>query len=167
MGFDMLSKEQQDIIENSVWVVNAVLKQQGLQGNCDLRQSALLYMCRCLEKFDPQKNIKWTTYAYKNVYLHVKRLHRTELAKQSHLISDDIYSIEPVLPSKFNGHQQISYRNALENIKKLCTPAENRFIELKLLGYKRAEISKIMQCSTNKIDFYMQNIKRKARKLQN
>ena len=55
----------------------------------------------------------------------------------------------------------------LENIKKLCTPAENRFIELKLLGYKRAEISKIMQCSTNKIDFYMQNIKRKARKFNN
>ena len=40
----MLTKEQQNIIENSIWVVNTALKKQGLQKDSDLRQNEILYL---------------------------------------------------------------------------------------------------------------------------
>ena len=71
--------------------INTALKKQGLQENEDLRQSAILYMCKCLERFDPTKNIKWTTFAYKNIYLYIKREHNKEAAKQALLISTELF----------------------------------------------------------------------------
>ena len=44
----MLTKEQQHTIENSIWVVNTALQKQGLSSDEDLRQSAILYMCKCI-----------------------------------------------------------------------------------------------------------------------
>ena len=61
-----LTNEQQKQIENSLWVVNTVLKKQGIDYNEDMRQSAIMYMCECLLRYDPDKGVKWTTYAYKN-----------------------------------------------------------------------------------------------------
>ena len=37
----MLSDEQRETIENSLWVVNTALKNQGLSSDEDLRQSAI------------------------------------------------------------------------------------------------------------------------------
>src|SRR5574344_1642765 len=90
----MLTAEQQNIIENSIWVVNTALKRQGLTYNKDLRQSAIVYMCECLTRFDPSRNIKWTTYAYKNVYLFIKRTHKKECLKCNMEIGDDVVNID-------------------------------------------------------------------------
>ena len=49
-----LTAIQQKEIEDSVWVVNTALKRQGLSCNEDLRQSAILYMCECLLRYDPK-----------------------------------------------------------------------------------------------------------------
>lgn len=162
----MLSLEQQEIIENSLWVVNTALKRQGLQTDEDLRQSAILYMCKCLERFDPSKDIKWTTYAYKSVFLFIRRTHSKEVKKRSIFINDDIFNlIEPVCipldePTMFNESKHI-----IDSIKAVCSPEESQIIELKRQGYKVVEISSIMKCSTSKINGCMQSIKEKAREM--
>ena len=158
----MLSLEQQRTIENSIWVVNTALKQQGLQAHEDLRQSATLYMCKCLERFDPTKNIKWSTYAYKSVSLFIRRTHGKEMKKNSMIVNDDVTALNLPIeqPNVFDEHK---YR--VNSIKRHCTPEECQIIELKLQGYKAFEISALMNCSTSKVNACMQSIKEKARKL--
>lgn len=160
----MLSAEQQNIIENSIWVVNTALKRQGLQTDEDLRQSAILYMCKCLERYDATRGIKWGTYAYKNVFLFIKRTHLKECKKQALIADEDVYDIEePLL--KFAEKETVfdNGKYELERIKSICSKDECSIIELKKRGYKVVEISKLMRCSANKITSYMQNIKEKSK----
>lgn len=163
----MLSLEQQEIIENSIWVVNTALKRQGLQADEDLRQSAILYMCKCLERFDPSKDIKWTTYAYKSVFLFIRRTHGKEIKKRSMFIDDDIFNlVEPVYDPIDESIIFNESKHIIDNIKTVCSPEENQIIELKRQGYKVVEISSIMKCSTRKINGCMQSIKEKAREME-
>lgn len=161
----MLSLEQQNIIENSIWVVNTALKKQGLQGNKDLKQEALLYMCQCLERFDPTKDIKWTTFAYKNVYLFIKRVHNKEQKKLTMIVSDDVFSIKEPVKMPLEEPEMINESKLVNAIKDLCSPEESRLIELKLKGYKVCEISKLMKCSQSKVSSLFQSIKEKAKEL--
>ena len=151
----MLSSEQQDIIENSIWVVNTALKRQGLTHNEDLRQSAIVYMCECLMRFDPSKNIKWTTFAYKNVYLYIKRTYKKEHKRTQYECDDDLMLIEEPIEPK----QDIFI---VEDIMALFTPNEKKILMLKLQGYKYGEISIKLHCSISKINNYMQSIRAKT-----
>jgi hypothetical protein len=124
-------------------------------------------MCKCLERFDPSKDIKWTTYAYKSVFLFIRRTHGKEMKKRSMFIDDDIFNlVEPVSspldePIMFNENKHI-----IDSIKAVCSPEESQIIELKRQGYKVVEISSIMKCSTSKINGCMQSIKEKAREME-
>lgn len=158
----MLSREQQNIIENSIWVVNTALKKQGLQSDDDLRQSAILYMCKCLTRFDPTKNIKWTTFAYKNVYLFIKRTHLKQREKESYLVGGDVFYTAEQKEDR-DLYELENARQTIANIKSKCTQEECQFIDLKLTGFKGTEISQIMKCSTSKVICCMQSIKEKAR----
>lgn len=156
----MLSVEQQNIIENSMWVVNAVLKKQGLSFSDnveDLRQSATLCMCKAIQRFDPSLNVKWETFAYKTVYLHIKRENAKEL---KHLLwetkNETAYYSQPC-PSFENHNQEI------EQILKLCTPQEKKYLKLKMEGFKRKEISEKMGVSKGVIRKFHENIIKKAR----
>lgn len=163
----MLSLEQQKTIENSIWVVNTALKRQGLQADEDLRQSAILYMCKCLESFDPTKSIKWTTYAYKSVFLFIRRTHKKEMSRTARLIADDVFDIKE--PLKLPLEQPLmenrgKYR--VEQIKAVLTPKERGIIDLKLQGYKFAEIGEVMGWSISKVNNCMRTIKEKAREVE-
>ena len=162
----MLSKEQQDIIENSIWVVNTALKKQGLQSNNDLRQSAILYMCGCIQRFDPTRNIKWTTYAYKNVFLFIRRQHRKEMERASFLVDEDFFDIDPSIYTQESPQEFDFSRCRVEKIMKVCTDEEKNILKLKMQGYKCEEISQILHFSTSKINVCMQNIKKKAREIE-
>lgn len=163
----MLSQEQRDIIENSIWVVNAALKNQGLQTDKDLKQSAILYMCKCLQNFDKDKHIKWTTYAYKNVYLYIKRTNGKKMLKQSYILNEDISNIKKALVCN---DREIDLFNAnriiIERIKSVCNEKELKVLELKLKGYKIAEISSMLHCSNTTVVNSMQKIRTKAQNLQ-
>lgn len=155
----MLTAEQQNIIENSIWVVNTALKRQGLTYNKDLRQSAIVYMCECLMRFDPSKNIKWTTYAYKNIYLFIKRTHKKECLKCNMEIGDDVVNIDTTAdPVEYDENILL-----VQNIFNLCTPYERKILQLKMEGYKHEEISVILHCSISKINNYMKSIKEKTK----
>lgn len=151
----MLTAEQQNIIENSIWVVNTALKRQGLTYNEDLRQSAIVYMCECLMRFDPSKNIKWTTFAYKNVYLYIKRTYKKEHKRTQYECDDDLMLIEEPIEPK----QDIFI---VEDIMALFTPNEKKILMLKLQGYKYGEISIKLHCSISKINNYMRSIRAKT-----
>lgn len=157
----MLSAEQQSIIENSLWVVNTALKNQGLSADEDLRQSAILYMCGCLERFDANRKAKWTTFAYRNVYLYIKRTHAQEVKKRDKEIHDDVLYL-----SQASDDPTSDFRGSdIDFIKDYCSPEEKQIINLKLQGYKNAEISKQMGCSVSRISRSMKSIKLKAQAL--
>ena len=160
----MLSKEQQNTIENSIWVVNTALKRQGLQNNEDLRQSAILYMCKCLERYDPTKGIKWTTYAYKNIFMYIKKKYSEECKISLTIADEDIFALEATsLPID----EDMAYNDkyVLQKIKLVCTSEECKVLELKKQGYRGAELCGLMGCSRNKISGYMKSIRAKARQI--
>ena len=153
----MLSAEQQNIIENSIWVVNTALKRQNLTYNEDLRQSAIVYMCKCLLRYNPNSNVKWTTFAYKNVYLYIKRVNRKENIRQKIEIADEFVCEKNIDIVEYNDSNLV-----LRDIYNLCTPREQQLLELKLQGYKNYEIGVIMKCSVSNVNNYMRKIQSKA-----
>ena len=159
----MLSIEQQKTIQESIWIVNTVLKAQKLSHDEDLRQSAILYMCKVIDRFDPSKGVKWETYAYKTMYLFVKRKHLKDIRKKfweidnekATIIADYMCIEEPELcdDSKY----------MVERIKSLCTPKERQYLDLRLQGYKIAEIKQLMNVSQRQVGVFHQKIVNKAR----
>lgn len=160
----MLTVEQQQTIENSIWVVNTALKRQGLTDNADLRQSAIMFMCKCITNFDPNRGIKWTTYAYKNVYLFIKHRHAKEKKKEENLLPLDIADIDEIRDdwqdNKIDGMVR-GYR--ISKIMALCNEIEREVIKYRLKGFSNLEIAKMLKCSTSRINLYMRSIKNKAR----
>lgn len=145
-----LTASQQKEIENSIWVVNSALKKQGLSYNDDLRQSAIMYMCECLLRFDPAKGVKWTTYAYKNVYLFIKRNNIREY-KRAQRECEEIMAENITAPEKSE--------LALREVLALCSPQERVVLRLKLHGYNRNEIGEITNYSLSKVNKYIKSIK--------
>lgn len=154
-----LTANQQSIIENSLWVVNTALKRQNLSCNEDLRQQAILYMCQCLLRYDQSKNIKWTTYAYKNVYLYIKRMHLKESYKQLFESGEDLI----VIGEKMTPIEPTFDEFTTKDILAVCSPTERQILSLKLNGYKYEEMSIILKCSESKIKKDMHNIREKTR----
>ena len=162
----MLTKEQQHTIEHSIWVVNTALQKQGLSSDEDLRQSAILYMCKCIERFDPSRDIKWTTYAYRNIYLYIKKKHIQSIKKAQRecpLDQETLYSPQSqfAFEQQADREEQINIR--LEHLKSKCSDKELRYMELRLQGYKRGEIGAIMGVTQGVIRGYHENIIQKAK----
>ena len=156
----MLSAEQQKTIEESLWVVNDVLKNLGLQGDEDLRQEANLYLCRCLERFNPSYNTKWTTYAYKNIFMFVKLCNRRQAPKQAQCIDFTSYAdnMDDIVIARPQGVLDMA-------ILKKCTPEEKDILRLRYLGYKVQEIGKMYGCSRQYVSQKLKEIRRKVIKL--
>lgn len=152
----MLSDEQRETIENSLWVVNTALKNQGLSSDEDLRQSAILYMCTCLERYDERKHAKWTTYAYKSVYFYIKRLHNKEIKTSNRQAPLDL---APALKDAEMIDESIIIIN---KIKGRCEPVERQIIDLKLQGYDSKAIGAIIGCSNNTVIKHFRTVKEKA-----
>lgn len=159
----MLSAEQQTTIENSIWVVNTALKNQGLSADEDMRQDAILYMCKCIQRFDATRNIKWTTYAYKNVYLFIKLKHKRQLEKMSWLSVDDIYNQSAREMPLEEVELITDDKMSVDFIKSLCNAKERQVLDLTLQGYSRSEIGQKMGRSVAQIKAYKRSIKDKVR----
>jgi len=162
---EKLTAHQQEIIENSIWVVNTALKNQGLALSPkteDLRQSAILYMCEALQRFDPNRKIKWETFAYKNVYLFIKRKHIKEVKKlMLEADYEDLY-LQPA-PMPLDGLEEYDEsKHRVAQIMSVCTPDERLYLNLKLKGYKREEIGKQTGFSQGYIRKCHERIKQKA-----
>lgn len=158
----MLSAEQQKTIENSLWVVNTALKRLGLQGNADLKQDGLAYMCKCIERFDPTRNIKWTTYAYKNVFLYLKRLNARQCELKTMQVR--VKNIE-LIQQDFGA--DCLYDDFLDSVKEVCTEQELLIIRLRIYGYNGKEIAKQLNIKPKALNGIIHNIKTKIGSILN
>lgn len=161
----MLNDSQRQMVESSIWVVNTALKKQGLEGDKDLKQEALLCMCQCAERFDVSKGVKWTTYAYRNVYLCIKRVHAKEKKKTTPLLNQDLFDMSEQLfeDEKMSQEENNSYK--MRRVMTICTPTEKQFLMAKLKDCTNLEIAHQMNCSKSKIDITMKNIKEKVKSI--
>lgn len=156
-----LTAEQQKLIEESMWVVNTVLKAQGVQNNEDLRQDATLYMCKCAMRFDPSKHIKWSTFAYKNVFLFVRR-ERVRAYNQS-IMECDIEYIEALSPADLE--TDFAVKSSVSQLQNVCNEDERTVLDMKLAGFTGNEMAHKMNCSKSKINNCISKIKEKAKEL--
>lgn len=157
----MLSKEQQKLVEDNLWVVNTALQKQGLSMQEDLKQDAILYMCKCVMRFDSTKNVKFTTYAYRNVYLYIKRTHAKNCKEKARFVDEDVFD----LVEKPRAEPSKTAIDELEDFNDFCEDDEIEILELKRQGYKVAEISQKTGISKNMISTKMRNIRDKASEL--
>lgn len=152
----MLTKEQQDIIEQNLWIVNSVLKKQGLSYDNDLRQSAILYMCICLERFNPAFNVQFSTYVYKSVYLYVKRKHLAEI-KTKKMEAELDYSTDKAEDNESDVLNKLRVSDVLNK----CSDTEQKILKMKMRGYTHKEIGDELNCSVWVINRAVADIKRK------
>lgn len=149
----MLSPEQQQLVADSVWVVNAVLKKQGLQGDEDLRSQGLLYLCTLVQRFNPNK-ATWNTYAYKSVYLYLKRIHAQEKKNNSRIV-----------PLDENITADTEYADDLDTLPfyKKLTPKEQKVVKLRLENYTVYEIACKLNLPHTEIKTILSQIKHTPR----
>jgi hypothetical protein len=161
----MLSLQQQNIIQDSLWVVNTILKKQGLQSDEDLRQSSIAFMCECLQRYDPNKCSKWTTYAYKNIYMFVKRQNskRQKLDSQVFNLTDlgDDFVADNSLG--INAQPKMDNRCLLKEIYSNCTPEEKTVLQMRLRGLSLMDIAISKHSTIDKVRGVLRRIKRNQR----
>lgn len=157
----MLSAEQQQIIDsdNSRKLVNGILKKLGFGHDEDLRQDAMCYLCECIQRFDRSKGVKWTTYAYKNIFMFIKRKERRRSQKASQTIdfssfadnADDLLSDKSTLIAIATGLAE-------------CTPEERQIIKLRYGGYKICEIGQMLGYPYQFVSDTLKEIRKKITK---
>ena len=155
---ERLSTEQQQTIIDSLWIVNDVLKRQNLAYNEDLKQTAIIYLCKCLLRFNDKYGVKWHTYAYKNVDLYVRR----EIERENKIRNREIISSkEYIICEKTNGKRALYLE-----IKESCLPRTQKVLELKLQGYSDKEVRNILRCGMNSLREMKEEIKKVAKEIR-
>ena len=151
----MLTPKQQKIIEDSEWVINSVLNKLGRYGDEDLKQNGWLYMCQCIMRFDENRGVKWTTFAYKNIFLYLKRICAEEKKNLCEELIEEIEcEEEPEVPLQ------------LKCLYEICTDDERRYLDLKVAGYKNEEIKVLAKWGKRKLYKYIRQIKEKAKRIE-
>lgn len=157
----MLSAEQQKIVssEDSLKLVNSILKKLGIRNDEDLRQDAMYYLCKCISRFDPEQGTKWTTYAYKNVMMYVKSTKKRQMQKQIHSI--DFTSFADNTADLVISRQQPKVSLTFLN---QCNAEERNILRLRYLGYKVHEIGAMYGCSRQYVSQRLKEIREKLLK---
>ena len=147
-----MTPQQQQTIIDSEWIVNTALKRQGIISE-DLKQDALLYMCKLVDRFDASFGVKWETYAYKNIYLYLKRQKLRQIKVNSRYCNEIIIGRVCEPNWEYIG------------LKMICDEKESELLDLKLKGYTNFEAQKIMKVSEKKVTELNRRIKEKAREV--
>lgn len=158
-----LTETQQQLLLEAKWVINTVLVQLGERGNSDYKQIAFLYLCSCVKRFNPNKGVKWTSYAYSSVYWKLKKQQASDKRKAENQVSlTNIYSL--------SSPQQSSQSEAvfeLNRIKEVLNERERFFIDQLLKGYTLTEIGKMINLSHTSASKVWHSIKEKASQFKN
>lgn len=158
--FVELNDEQRRAIEDSQWIVNDVLKHYGKSYDNDLRQSALLYMCKCVMRYEPQKG-KWETYAYANtgyfVWKQIKR-QNAEKERTAKEAAEDMVNTES---EDIDG--TITAKSLVEKLKANSTDRERIVIDLLLAGHKKSEVARKIGKAPQTISGIVESLRRKIK----
>lgn len=155
-----LSPDEKNEIEQSLWVVNAVLKKQGQSGDEDLRQEACLYLMECYRRYDKRFGVKWTTYAYKSIYLFVKRSIASKKKEENTVVGGETYETAKAA----NGKEE-EYNIGYKELYEICNEQERKVLELRYIGYTRPEICEEIQTSEYYVNGIIKTLKEKAKNL--
>ena len=159
----MLTEEQQKLVEHSLWVVELALKRLSLLNNNDLRQQARLYLCKLVSRFDASKGVKWSTYAYKSIYFHIKWRQKVEKRKNfDTMVKCDYYEVREEAFDEFLG-TQLEAQEQVGGLLQRCSPDERVVAKLIMQGYNHREIAKIMHKSRVRVVEMVKNIKENAK----
>ena len=150
-----LTQQQQEIIGNSIWIVDTVLRRAGLERDADLRQDAILYMCNCLLRYDSSKNAKWETYAYANISLYVKRVSAKERLRKSKNVP--LSKCAPITSTEQTD------KNSCCLLLPFCSMQERQIISLIAKGYRYTEVRNALNISQRKLRRILNNIKYKVK----
>ena len=153
----MLNDEQRKTLEQSLWVVNTVIKELGLQLDDDMRSQASLYMCKCIERYDPKFGVKWSTYAYKSLYLYIKTRHAKEMVKKAPIVP-----IESCFNLATEMDDNIYNKLFIETLQTILTPLENEILTRKFKEQTAATIRKELNLTKKQFDEAWHSIKDKA-----
>lgn len=160
----MLTEEQQKLVEDSLWVVELALKRLSLLNNNDLRQQARLYLCKLVSRFDASKGVKWSTYAYKSVYFHIKWRLKVEHRKNFDTVEKlDYYDLYDQPFEEFPGGQ-LETQEQVGVLLQRCSPDERVVAKLIMQGYNHREIAKLMHKSRVRVVEMVKNIKENAKR---
>lgn len=155
-----LTAEQQGLIEKSQWIVNDVLKYYGVGYDNDLRQAAMLYMCKCLERYEPERG-KWETYAYTNVKYYVVKCIRREKADRARTVAQDEDTSE--LPST-EADATERRADARLRVKRIleCCDAEERGVVIRLLaGHSKSRVARRIGKSPQTVSGIIRSVREK------
>lgn len=154
-----LTDEQRKRVEWSAWIVNTVLKEQGLSWDMDLKQEAALWLCKCAQRFDPARGVKWSTYAYRSVYLRIKRLHDIRRINEAKRYDYECKTAEV----GFSIEDGSAARIMCEKIAQLCDEQELSVLRYRYEGYTWDEVTRLMRLSHCKVAQLWKSICAKAR----
>lgn len=157
----MLTEEQQKIIENSLWVVNDALKKLNLQHDNDLRQDMILYMCKCLERFDATKGAKWETYAYKNIYFRIKRLRQLRYNKTNNVVL--IYEETALDLLERPTESEVELEEYIDRINRECNEHELLLIRYVSQGFTHQQIADKLGYSCTKVNKEIGDLRKKMK----
>lgn len=155
-----LTAEQQGLIEKSQWIVNDVLKYYGVGYDNDLRQAAMLYMCKCLERYEPERG-KWETYAYTNVKYYVVKYMRRQKAERARTVAQDEDTSE--LPST-EADATERRADARLRVKRMleCCDAEERGVVIRLLaGHSKSRVARRIGKSPQTVSGIIRSVREK------
>lgn len=156
----MLTAEQKKDIEESAWVVNAVLKRLGLSKDADMRQTAYLYLCESRQRYSPDHNTKWTTYAYKNVYLRVRKEQRRQHAYDERFVSDTDFLFDCEVDDEIKG---IDDRQMIDCASAHFTEREKKVVSMQAQKYTLKEIGSEIGFSTTTVQNTIASARKKAK----
>ena len=154
-----MTAEQQQTILDTLWIGDNALRRQKRAYDEDLRQVAIIYLCKCLLRYNADLGVKWNTYAYKSVDLYIRR----EIEKEKKMRNREIISArEYVIGERINKERALYLE-----IKENCTPRTQKVLELKLQGYNDREVRDIVHCANKKLCEMKREIKEIAREIKN
>lgn len=130
-----------DRLEDSAWIVRAVVNR--LKPNDeDLFQSIYLYLCKCVERFDEGRGVKWSTYAFKSAYYYGLMYLKQEARAQCQELGEDIIADEDI-------EEDIDLKELISGLMRRLTFIQQKIVKLKYEGYKHDEIRKILGIGKN------------------
>lgn len=161
---EKLTQEQKDMIMSAMWVVNTILKKYELSTDDDMRQNAILYLCKCARRFDTSKEVQWTTYAYRNLYFFVRRTYARQKLVEGRYIAQG--EVGENIVDTADVDEQVSAQMTLEKIYNILTQRERAVFILAYKGLNFTEIGKELNITAERTRQIWKRIKYKARQFK-
>lgn len=153
--------DEQSAIEN-IRLVRKIMEQLGLKGDEDLEQDTLLYLYKRRGNYNPSRNTKWSTYAWKVAETYLKTMNARKVEKERHYL--DFTSFAENASDLAVAPQENSIAPMFNHLMKNCTEHEKQIIRLRLQGYKLYEIGAMQGQSRKDISNQLKIIREKVLK---